>query len=196
MDSVVAFVKANAPRGSRGDGSGTSGGPGVPQNETLTFSFPTTAGGVSLRWLSLTMVELPGGATGVRADAQEIWVVPRPASEVVPAGVDEVDVGAHRVTDPSQVETIVRWFDALPIVQPESTFSCPALVAGPTIAVDFRGPDGVLASASYGADTMNHSLVSEPCTPIRFSIGTHQENELVGGSFFLRVEQLLGVKLR
>lgn len=197
LDSVIAFAGTHAPRGSRRDGSGSAGGLGAPANETLTFSFPANAGRISLRWLSVTMVALPDGSTGVRADAQDIWIVPRPASEVVPAGVSEVDVGAHRVTAAGKVATIVRWFDALPTVQPDSNFSCPALVAGPKIRLAFRGAGGLLAWATFGANTIHHSLVSTPCTPISFSTqGQVEFPELVGGRFFPRVERLLGVKLR
>lgn len=190
LAQVDAFEKAHAPRGSRLNAWSTGTGP-----DGLDFALPALPGRLSSRDVVVTMAALAGGGTGIRVDAQVVWVLTRPRSEVVPPAVAEVDVGSHRVVSAEKVATIVRWFDALPVVQPGATFSCPALVAGPKIALAFRGPHGVLARASFGADTPNHSLVSAPCTPIRFSIGTHREDELVGGRFFLHVQRLLGVKL-
>lgn len=196
LDSVVRFVRAHRPRGAQREGSGVGsvGGPSYPENETLTFAFPPQANRTSLRWLNVTLVALRDGGTGVRADAQEIWIVPRPRSEVVPAGVSEIDIGSHHVGDGAKVARIVHWFDALPTVQP-GLVSCPMLVAGPTIRLVFRGGAGVLARASFGADTIDHSLYSGRCTPIRFSIGDRREKALVGGRFLLRVQRLLGAKL-
>src|SRR5579875_618917 len=68
LASVVSFVKAHKPVGSRRDGSGTSSGPGVPANETLTFSFPAIPGRISLRSLDMTLVALPDDSTGIRVD--------------------------------------------------------------------------------------------------------------------------------
>jgi hypothetical protein len=197
LGSVVGYLEAHPPRGSQLEGHGDgSDGPNVPRYATLTFAFREQAGRISLRWLNVTLVPLRDGGTGVRADAQDVWVTTRPRGEFVPAGAKEIDVGTHRVTDPANVAKVVRWFDALPIVQPGIAYHCPALVAGPKIRLDFRGANGLLARATYGADTMNHSLVSEPCTPISFSTqGQVKFPPLVGGDFLLRVQRLLGLRL-
>lgn len=197
--SVVDFVRTHPPRGTQkgGPGSGSVGGPHYPQNETVLFTFPQRPGRISFRWLNVTLVALPDGSTGVRADAQDIWVVTRPLRERVPDGVREIDVDAHRVTSPARVAKIARWFDALPIVQPDAAFSCPALVYGPVVRLAFRTAAGaLLAGARMPLRLMTGSLLSTPCSSIRFRIGGHEEPALVGGRFLLRVERLLGVRLR
>jgi hypothetical protein len=197
LDAVVAFVRSHRPQGSlqEGSGSGSASGPRIPANETLFFALPAQPGTVSTRSLDITMVALPDGSTGVRVDAQDVWIVPRPPSEVVPAAVREVDVGSHYVTGSAEVATIVRWFDALPIVQPRARFSCPMLVFGPAVELDFRSGNGaLLAQARMPMRFRGGSLLSTPCTPIQFSIGRHRETPLVGGRFFRRVERLLGVR--
>jgi hypothetical protein len=86
LASVEAFVRAHRPRGSQKAGSGyESGG-------TAFFAYPAQPGRTSNRWLAVTMAALPDGSTGVKADAQEIWIVPRAATEVVPGGVRETAV--------------------------------------------------------------------------------------------------------
>jgi len=203
LRSVVAFVETHPPRGAQrqGSGSGSSGGPGVPDNKTFVFSLPGRPGRISSRWLDVTLVALPDGSTGVRADAQDVWIVTRPPSGVVPLGVREIDVGSagtsHRVTRPRAVATIVRWFDALPIVQPGGAFHCPALVYGPVVQMSFRDAAGaLLARARMPMRFRNESLLSTSCTAIQFSVGDRKETPLVGGRFFLRVERLLGIRLR
>lgn len=203
LGTVVAFVRAHRPQGaSKGlAGYGSSGGPRVPENETLSYAFPALAGRISLRSLSITLVALPDGWTGVRADAQDIWVVTRPRTEAVPAGVREVDVRdagrlAGRFTEPAQVAKIVRWLDALPIVQPGAAFSCPMLVYGPVVKLDLRSADGaLLAQARMPMRFRDGSLVSTACTAIEFSIGGRRQTPLVGGRFLLRLEHLLGRRL-
>jgi hypothetical protein len=122
LGKVVAFLRHHPPRGGRMSGSGSSGGTGIPANAATTFSFPALAGRISLRALEVDLVALPHHRTGVRADAQDIWIVPRRASEKVPAAVRVVGVRtsrAHvRVTAPAKVQRIVRRLDAPPIVQP------------------------------------------------------------------------------
>jgi len=201
LDSTIAFLKAHVPRGSRLTAQGWAGGPHTPRNEELTFSFPAVAGRLSLRDLVLTAVALPDGSTGIRVDSQIVWIVTRSPSEAVPAGVREIDVGSgavlHRVRRPARVAKIVRWFDALPIVQPGAAFSCPMLVYGPVVTLDFRGGSGALdAQARMPMRFHDGSLLSTPCTSIRFSVGGRKQTALVGGRFFVRVERLLGIRLR
>jgi hypothetical protein len=201
FDSTVAFLKAHAPRGSRLTAQGWAGGRHTPRNEELTFSFPAFAGRLSLRDLVLTAAALPDGSTGIRVDSQVVWIVTRPPSEAVPAGVREVDVGSravsHGVTRPTRVAEIVRWFDALPIVQPGAAFSCPMLVYGPVVTLDFRGGSGALeAQARMPMRLHDGSLLSTPCTSIQFSVGGREQTPLVGGRFLVRVERLLGIRLR
>ena len=193
---VLAFEKTHRPRGSSATGYGTGYHWSTITSQQLMFSFPAFAGRISSRELDFDLDALRGGWTRIRVETQDTWVVARSPSEVVPSGVTEVDVGSHRVTDRGKVAKIVRWFDALPIVQPGAVFHCPALTYGPVIRLDFRNEAGaVLARARMSIRFMGGSLVSTPCTGIQFSIDGRPQTALVGGRFFVRVERLLGVRL-
>ncbi|MGH3009576.1 MAG: hypothetical protein ACRDLM_09280 [Gaiellaceae bacterium] len=192
VDAVVAFEHAHRPAGSRETGAGTSDW-GPSPSESLQFSFPALSGRVSSRELVVNMVPLANGSTGIRVDAQDIWVVVRMPSESVPAGVREIEIGnpalltIHRITKPAQVRKIVRWFDALPLAQP-ATYACQFLT-GPRETITFVGAGGkVLARAGV----LYNRGISTPCNPIAFSIGGQREPPLLGGRFLLRVQRLVG----
>ncbi len=188
LDRVVAFASTHVPRGSRlqVQSTGTSA-------HGLGFAFRALPGRLSTRIVLVTMAALPGGWTGIRVDAQDVWVVTRPRDEVVPAGVREIVIRnpqrlLHRVSDPVHVARIVRWFDRLPVAQPGVTYPCP-LVRGPLITIEFRGAAGtVLARAAVEYD----GGTSGPCNAISFSIRGRKQAPLVGGRFLVRVQRLLG----
>jgi hypothetical protein len=205
---VFSFLKAHPPAGSTQNGSaGTDAEPVY-----VSFAWPSAAGLLNIRWLVVGLAALSDGLTGVRADAQVQWIAPRPAGEVVPAGVHEVDITrprsgpnqalALRVTQATQVSTMVSLIDELPTTQP-GIVNCPArivsvngrLVGPATIAFTFYASAGrpALASASELAD------VTEPttsCEPLDFSLdGTPQTPLLEGAAFLEAVQQLLGVPL-
>ena len=197
LDSVIAFVKAHPPQDApkTGPGGGSVGGPGYPSNKTLIFALPGISGRVSNRWLDITLVALPDGTTGVRADAQEIWIVPRPRTEVVPRGVREIGGSVH-VVKKANVARIIRWFNRLPTVQP-GVVHCPiAALPSTTLTLSFRSASGAaLARASFGIRGPGNGLISTRCNPIAFSIRGKRRTPLIGGHFLLRVERLLGTPL-
>ena len=192
---VVAFVDRRPPRGRRTSGTGSAGGTGIPANASMTFSFPALAGHVSLRQLEVTLAALPHRSTGVRADAQEIWVVSRPPSEKVPSAVREVDVRSSRayvrVTAAATVRRIVWWFDELPIVQPGGTYHCPP-DSGKEAAMTlrFRSANGALLAHAR----VPHAALDGICAPTEFWIGDHREKPLRGERLYERVSRLLGVR--
>ena len=202
--SVVAFLRSHPPAGTDPAGFGHGSGPGVPANQMLSYSFPAIAGVISARALTFYSVALRGGGTGIRVDAQETWIVSRPASEKVPARVHEVEVMSARpgrapiltrsVTGPAKVRRIISLLDQMQIVQP-GAYSCPLLQPGqPVVTFDFRATAGgpVLAEASltdYGFD-------SGPCDAVSFSIHGHPQKPLIGGNFLGQVQRLLGVRFR
>jgi hypothetical protein len=186
---VVAFEHAHPPRGSRL--SQRSAGTGM---RGLGFTLPARAGRLSSRNLLVSMASIGGGWTGLRADAQVVWVAARPQNEVVPASVREIDVrrlhGASRsVTDPRKVTRIIRWFDALPIVQP-NTYYCPAMLGPRVIATfAFRDASGALLARA-------RSPGSAACgSAIDFSIGGRPQTPLLGRHFLVRVGRLIGLRL-
>jgi hypothetical protein len=158
----------------------------------------------SARALTFDAVALRTGGTGIRVDAQETWILGRPAGEKVPAGVHEVAVTSTRpgtapilsrtVTGPARVRRIVAWIDRMQIVQPGS-YSCPALLTGqPVVTFDFRAAAGgpMLAQASL----TDYGFESGPCDPVSFSIRGHSQKPLIGGNFLNLVQRLLGVRFR
>jgi len=191
LGSVMTFVRTHRPHGSQR--------PGYASGGTTYFAYPAQPGRTSERWVAVTMVASGDESTVVKVDAQEIWIVPRPGTEVVPTGVHAVELRlpgrVFRLTDRSKVARVARWFDRLPTVQP-GLFHCPMLVRGPEIDLLFRGARGVLARASFAADSVGHSLVSTQCTPIAFSIDGRRETPLVGGRFVFRVMRLVAAKSR
>jgi hypothetical protein len=194
LGRAISFVDAHAPRGSRLSGTGYSAGRHIPKNKSFTFSFPAIAGRISTRQLEVTLVALPHHRTGVRADAQDIWMVPRPPSEKVPAAAREIDVRsskAHvRVTAAAKVRRIVRWFDALPIVQPGGRFGCPPdTVRRPPMSLRFLSAGRVLLARA----SVPGSFSTGSCAPIEFWIGSHHQKPL-SGHLYTRISRLLHVR--
>jgi hypothetical protein len=194
LGKVVTFVGHHPPRGGRMSASGSSGGPGIPANASTTFSFPVLSGRISLRALEVDLVALPHHRTGVRADAQDIWIAPRPASERIPAAVREVDVRtsrAHvRVRAAAKVKRIVHWLDALPIVQPGRGYGCPPDTARrPPMSLRFLSADGALLARAH----VPGSFSSGACAPIEFWIGSHRQKPL-SGHLYDRISRLLGTR--
>jgi hypothetical protein len=201
LAATLAFVEAHAPRGASREGPTSAGGPGVPANQILTYTLRPLAGRVSLRRLSLVLVSLRRGWTGVRADAQAIWVVARPSSEALPSGVQQIGIVVGYPNQPpkvslhvqnaAKVAQIVDWLDGLEVVQP-GMFSCPMIMTGTAaVTFSFRAADGTLLAQ---ARTRAEGTRATSCNPIALSIGGQAEKPLVG-DFLGRVQQLLGVRL-
>ena len=193
LAKVEEFLARRPPRGGRNSGTGSSGGTGIPANASTTFSFPALAGRVSLRNLEVDLVALPHHRTGVRADAQDIWVLPRPAGEKVPAAVREVDVRtrkAHvRVTSAAKVRRIVRLFDALPVVQP-GFYGCPPdTIRRPPMSLRFLSARGALLARA----SVPGSFSTGSCAPIEFWIGSHRQKPL-SGHLYGQIGRLLGLR--
>ncbi len=193
LGKVVAFVDNRPPSGGKNSGTGSSGGTGIPPNASTTFSFPALGGRVSSRELEVDLVALPHHRTGVRADAQDIWVLPRPASEKVPGAVREVGVRtrkAHvRVTSAAKVRRIVRLFDALPVVQP-GFYGCPPdTIRRPAMSLRFLSARGALLARA----SVPGSFAIGSCAPIEFWIGSHRQKPL-SGHLYGQIGRLLGVR--
>lgn len=203
--ALLSFLEAHPPRGSRDSGSGSGGVRGVTTSWSVQFRWPPIAGVLQERFLVVTLVRLPDGFTGVRADTQDVWIIPRSPSERIPrsAHVLEVTVARYRaapslsvtVSDPAKVSEIAARIDGLPIVQP-GAFSCPALpVDGPFVTFTFRAARGgpTLAQASEAAWAREPSSA---CEPMRLTIAGRPRTALLDGpSVVSQAEELLEVKL-
>lgn len=202
--TVIAYVKAHR-RAERG----------IYQVETeppSTVIFVWTIDGEHLysQQLQVTVATLADGRTGIMAQAQSKWMVPRPLNERVPSAVRSVaitlrvGVGTggmkHQHTRrylferAATVSSIVNAFDAMPISQPSLFYSCPAMFAGmPSLTLQFRSSTGAtLAHASvhvYPGPNGASGWIG--CDPIDFWIGTRQQSPLTSHTFVTRIARLI-----
>jgi hypothetical protein len=189
-DAVFAFIQAHPPRGAKVVSTGSGSSPST-SSEFVTFGWRPVAGVLRLRELAVTVTGLPGGATGVLAQAEADWIVPRRPSERVPAGVHEVDVtsagldGSAKltgsITSPAKVRRVIARIDALPVVQPVS-YGCPNLSADGArrVSLSFRTRTGARALARATYIAYAGMQVSGPCNPIDFSIRGRPQVPLTG----------------
>jgi hypothetical protein len=199
VSSAISFVKRH-PLSGFDWGHPVETRPGPAANWTrLQFGGSITGGHPP--WAGLTFWFVPSnGLTVIRIDAQVAWIYPRSPREVIPAAVSKIGVryGQHarRVTSPSKVSAIVRWFDALNVVQPDiAVYGCPYIDYVP-VGFVFRSAQGaVLATA-----TVPSLGGASWCNQIKFSIGGHQQTPLIdstpfqGKAFIDRVQRLLSVR--
>ncbi len=197
-DDVIAFIRAHPPRGGELTSTG-SGWNGHVQSLSLAYHWRPIPGVLDPRALVINVAALPDGSSGVRADAEVVWIKPRPASERVPAGVRVIDISrpptlSLHVTDQAKVRRLVAIINRLPIVQP-GAWSCPAMRPAPTITFTFRASPGgaILAAASEHSDVQEPTT---PCDPLSFSVrGTPRTPLLRGAAFLAAAGRLLGVRL-
>lgn len=209
-DQVLAYIDAHLPTGSAKSGSAASvAGPGAPSNYSQAFAWPPIANVLAVRWLVVQVVQLTDGSTGLRADAQVVWVTPRPAAERIPSGARLIRVSVYStikknqpkqrpftVTSASTIASVVGLLNALPAAQPGRT-SCPA---------DF----GVrVRLALYVRHRASPSAVADidpqGCEEVQLMIGGRRQASLEGAasgsrtsqgsSLIDRVDHLLGVSI-
>src|SRR5580704_6569393 len=89
--AVLAWFKAHVPAGSSLTTSGAGSGPNF-NFSALGFSFPNITGVIDSRELNVAIAAAPGGGTAIRADALDVYWIPKPKWERVPAGVQQIDV--------------------------------------------------------------------------------------------------------
>jgi hypothetical protein len=190
-EAVLESIKRRPPAGSRLFEESSDVQLGVGElSRSIEFSWPSVAGVLASRALLLTAVAEPGGTTGLRADAQVVWIVPRAVSERIPAQARVLEIAYSKggkpprmltVQNRSAVRRIAALIDALPIVQPSDPHSCPAMRANPrTVTLTFRAaPTGrPLAEATQ----------SEPpgvCAPMSIEIHGTRRPALTGAETVL-----------
>jgi hypothetical protein len=171
---VLAYVYAHRPAGSARVLAGTGAGVAF-----TGFDRPAVAGVLPLRRTLVAVVALPGGSTGLRADAQVVWETARPASERIPAGIRRVRVSVSPPVRPpftiasaTRVRQIVAALDALPAAQP-GVSSCP-LDTGDRVRLAFyarHGPVRAVAVVDPGG-----------CGGVQLKVDGKPQPALAGGS--------------
>jgi hypothetical protein len=190
--AVLAWFQGHVPAGASRSMSGSGSGPGYSFS-ALEYSFRAISSALVSRDISVSVAAARGGGTAIRIDAQDIWWVPRPRSERVPAGVQLIDVTVQRlnptsttsltVTDAAKVRRIVSLVNALPPAQP-GTYSCPADL-GPSVTLSFRAAPGATPLAGAVADGTG-------CGGVTFTLGGKSEPGLSGGyDLVSQLEKLL-----
>lgn len=207
---VLAYIDAHPPAGSAPRGVGSGGSYGMTGSEFQEFVWPPIANVASTRSLVVEVVQLPGGSTGLRADAQVVWVTPRPASEQIPPGTHRlgVSVGSmiavnkprqrpFTVTSAKRIRRIVALLDALPAAQP-GVYNCPADF-GIYVRLVFHARRGVAPLAVATIDAGG-------CRGVGLTIGGRPQPGLAGeglpgtgsspkASLIQQLDSVLGVKL-
>jgi hypothetical protein len=197
---TIAFVRAHPPVGSKLTGSGQGGigrvvrdgEPGVlsVEEEWQEFGFAPIAGTLGQRSLSVTAVQLPDGSSGVRADAQVVWLTPRPPSEVIPSGASLLRVSVpsrirenrsgqrpFNVASVPRIAAVVKLLNSLPAAQP-GTRSCP---------IDFGNRVRLRFYARRGASPLATVMINpEACGGVGVVIRGKVAPELEGGSQLVR----------
>lgn len=203
---TLAFLEAHAPSGSQLQSSGSGSGGGLTTSWSLGFVWPPVPSVLYARSLSVVLVALGRGSTAIRADAADMWDLPKPASERIPsrARVLDVSVGrpdappsfSLRVTDRVKVKRIAKAIDRLPTVQPIA-IACPNIpVDARTVTFTFRAITGGPALAQAGEPASASGPVS-PCEPMDLTISGRVFTPLLGGAVVVEQAQtLLGVTLR
>jgi hypothetical protein len=201
-DQVLGYITSHPPYGGVKNTT-CSGGGNQPSWSCVGFGFPARAGVLGFRELTVKVVGLGNGRSGIRTDAQVQWIIVRPAGERVPPGVGEIVVarsGQHggeavAVGDPSTMHKIIRLFDALPVLQP-GAWSCPAVPSKAALdSFSFQPAGGgrALARASVRADVGRSNT---GCDAMSFSIGGRRQLPLVRARrFLLAVGHLLQFRL-
>lgn len=179
---VLAWIKRHPPGGSKLKLESSSSDRGVATSWSIGFEWPPIEGIADQRTLLVTAVATTTGETTLRADAQSVWIVPRPLSERIPVAARFLELSVGRAGAPGRelsianagrVERIATSIDELPIVQP-GVSSCPAEFSHPAIVrLAFRaGPGGaVLAEAKQKAP-------AGTCNPMRLEVRGKQEPPL------------------
>lgn len=207
---TIAFLRAHPPPGSKLTGSGQSGSGrlvvngedkvGDVEEEWQEFGFAPVAGTIARSSLLVTAVQLPDGSTGVRADAQVVWLTPRPPAEIVPPGsrlmrvsvLSEIpenrpDQRPFTVTSVRRIAAVVKLLNSLPAAQP-GTLSCPSDL-GNRVHLSFYTRSGSTPLSTASIDP-------EGCGGVSLVIRGRVEHELEGASELVKeIAQTIGVTI-
>jgi hypothetical protein len=196
-ESALRWFTNHAPAGSRQSEGGALGNNGSVISQYIGFTFlRPLRGGAPSETLLVMVAAARGRGTGVRADAQVVWLFRRPVTERIPAGVRVIMIsesrprgaptGAWTVTDRARIRAVAALVNDLPAAQP-GALACPADL-GPLVTISFDGAAGPLATAI--AD-------GSGCGFVYLRIRGRPQPTLAGGPRLIgRLSSVLGISLR
>jgi len=208
---VLAYLKSHVPaRASQsGTGSESESRTGT-SSQSVDFNWPAVGPVLGDRELQVTVTALTGGRTGILAEAQSDWLLPRSPSEHVPAAATAVRITLQQrsipvstrkpvtasyvlITVPRTVLRAVRLVDSLPVEQP-TAIMCPLiLLTGQSLTVTYSaGPAGPALARAQVSLQAPSSGGATSCDPIRFSIRGRAQTPLISATFVRQIEQLAG----
>ncbi len=176
--SVIAFMTAHAPAGTKVSGTGSGSGP-EEVSQSVSLALRHLPAGVYTEGLTINAASNTAGKSTLSVDSWAAWLLPRPTSEQVPAGIGALtvlgDLGDRAypvatVTSPGQVTALVGLVNRQQREQPGVT-SC-ALILSPLIDLRFRRASGAPVSAR---------AVEDGCFGLKFTLGGHAQPALVEG---------------
>lgn len=177
----------------------------MPENEGARFSVPGSPG-----TLAIQVVRLPSGSTALRADAQVVWISPRPASEMIPSGARLLRIAVHApnphyreisesesnsllerlpetVTSVPQIDEIVALLNELEVAQPGLRLCPLARATDNNVELSFY-------TSAAAAPLAVADILLEGCGGVSLTIGGVPQPSLEGGSELISpIGGILGV---
>lgn len=195
---VRAYLADHAPPGSRSSVSSELRTPHGAVRWDEGYSWPELPEVAVERQLLVGVVARPGGGSALRADAQGVWLEPKPPSERIPAAASLLEVvetlgqRTHRAstTNATKITAVAELLDGFPIVQRSGPGSCTAIPSEQAILhAYFRSAPGgpVLAETEQ-------ELPEASCQAIGLTIEGEEQRPLINeGRLLTRsLQHLLG----
>jgi hypothetical protein len=197
---VRAYIDAHLSFRSANDDWSASTSGGVTHLEFAALSQLQLSGAPGAGELVVSVVSLPDGSTGLRADAQVVWLTPRPASEVIPAGarllwinvISEIEGNQPRqrplrIVSTKRIDAIVALLNALPAAQP-GLRSCP-IDLGIRVRLRFYARRGAAPLAVAQIDPGG-------CGGVELALdGTAQPQLETAGPLIAQIDRVLGTRI-
>jgi hypothetical protein len=168
----------------------------IGSRPSIDFVFPAILGRATTRWLDVTMLALPGGATVVAANAGDQWIHAPPRSAEVPSSVRRIDIVSRygnsrpsvlvHVRDRYDVGLVVSWMNGLGLA-PRNLFCAGQVVGGPDVSLTFRAADGrTIAKAG---------LPGDECQGFSLTVNGKKAPPLLPSNLLQTIEHHLGLDL-
>ena len=199
----MSYIEAHPPAG----GTWCTCGAGSDRKRlVIQYKWPNVSGVLTHRRLTVVLAKAARGLTGVLVDVQEVWIVPRAASYVIPATAKVLELtvawpelGPDRpktllsttVTEAAKVSAIVDAINKMALVQPgPGSYGCPPgrkAIATFTFLESTGGPTVAIAGTSASSKTEGI------CSELMLTLPALGKTvELEHGSIVELAENLLG----